>query len=96
MASNDKFYVKWKPTHEAGIFIYLVNQTLPSLLVMPLSYLIFVIIFSNLKKEDIHYMIISYLVLVIFVFVSSILKWTNSEKKYKEIWDILEENMRDS
>ena len=41
-------------------------------------------------------MIKSYLVLNIFVFVSSILKWTNSEKKYKEIWDIREENKCDS
>ena len=87
---------KWQPTHESGVFIYLVKQTLLSLLVMPLSYLLFVIIFNDLKKDDIHYMIISYLVLTIFVFVSSIIKWTNSEKKYKEIWDIQQENMRDS
>lgn len=96
VASNDKFFLSWKLTHEKGIFIYLVKQTLPFLLVVPSCYLIFLLINHNYKKEKFHYMIIYYLFICIYMVAVSILKWNNAEKRYKEILDIREDNMVDS
>ena len=89
--SNDIFFVKWKKSHEKGVISYEIRNTMPLTIIIILINIIYFIKYP-LKTEAFKISVSFSALIVLINIASSILKWFNSEKRYKYMEKIYEEN----
>ncbi|MBU3114276.1 hypothetical protein [Clostridium lacusfryxellense] len=92
--SNDNFFIKWKPTHEKGIFAYEIRNTVPLIIFLIFINIIYLIKYPS-NTEAFKISAESSVVMALIFIAISVLKWLNSEKRYKYIEKVYEENKKE-
>ena len=92
--SNDDFFIKWKPIHQKGILIYEVKNTVPLIISIILINIIYRVKYP-MKTEAFRTSVLGSALSVLIIIVSSVFKWFNSEKRYKYMEKIYEENIQE-
>lgn len=91
--SNDDFFIKWKHIHEKGVIKYEIRNTVPLILFLIVINSIYLIKYP--LNTEAHTISIKYSALIALIFiVSSGIKWFNSEKRYKYMEKVYEENIQ--
>jgi hypothetical protein len=83
--NDDEFYVLWSAIHKKGIFVYMLKNMLPFLLVIYFAFFILFITRRPTTTNNVSYAITNCLVMTIIVITIKLKEWLKCEKRYKNM-----------
>lgn len=70
-----------KPIHEKGIFVYLIRQTLPTIVISILGLSVLLLIYRPTNTDTLHEIVLFTFIYIVTLVLSYLLRWINTEKK---------------